>query len=93
VEAALLAEGDELLHDRAELLGLRKRGDDLLVLDQRRAHVGEHRLAMFCGAVELAMNLAVTHWNIPYISVCRDGSSDIMLQVGCLRSPITPWPG
>jgi hypothetical protein len=33
------------------------------------------------------MNLAVTHWNIPYISVCRDGSSDIMLQVGCLRSP------
>ncbi len=42
-ETALLAERDELLDDRAQFLGLGQRGDDLLVLDQRGAHVGEHR--------------------------------------------------
>src|SRR5215208_7069351 len=60
-QPALLAEGDQLLDDRTQFLRLRQRGDDLLVLDQRRAHVGEHRLAMLGGAVELTMNLAVTH--------------------------------
>jgi hypothetical protein len=35
------------------------------VLDQRGAHVGEHRFAMLGGAVELTMNLAVTHFRIP----------------------------
>src|SRR5580704_8226967 len=60
-KAALLAERDQLLHDRAQFLRLRQRGDDLLVLDQRRAHIGEHRLAMLGGAIELPMNLAVTH--------------------------------
>src|SRR5215204_3104669 len=64
-QPALLAEGDQLLDDRAQFLRLRQRGDDLLVLDQRRTHVGEHRLAMLGGAVELTMNLAVTHWSIP----------------------------
>jgi hypothetical protein len=44
------------------------------VLDQRGAHVGEHRAAMLGGAVKLAMNLAVTHLSIP--SIRRDGSSD-----------------
>src|SRR6266545_5158770 len=58
-EPTLLAEGDQLLDDRAQFLRLRQRGDDLLVLDQRRAHVGEHRAAMLGGAVELTMNLAV----------------------------------
>src|SRR5215213_10181696 len=60
-QPTLLAEGDQLLDDRTQFLRLRQRGDDLLVLDQRRAHVGEHRLAMLGGAVELTMNLAVTH--------------------------------
>src|SRR5215475_5851048 len=60
-EPALLAERDELLDDRTQLFGLGQRGDDLLVLDQGCAHVGEHRAAMLGGAVELAMNLAVTH--------------------------------
>ena len=64
-EPALLAERHQLLHDRAQFLRLRQRGDDLLVLDQRGAHVGEHRAAMLGGAVELAMNLAVTHFFIP----------------------------
>jgi hypothetical protein len=30
----------------------------------------------------------VTHGSSPLFN-CRDGSSDIMLQVGCLRSPMT----
>src|SRR6202040_2684683 len=60
-ETALLAERDQLFHDRAQLLRLWQRGDDLLVLDQRRAHIGKHRAPMFGGAIELAMNLAVTH--------------------------------
>src|ERR1700759_4618018 len=60
-EPALLAERHELFDDRAKFLGLGQRGDDLLVLDQRGRHVGEHRAAMLGGAVELAVNLAVTH--------------------------------
>ncbi|MGY3290993.1 hypothetical protein ACVWWP_004060 [Bradyrhizobium sp. LM3.6] len=64
-QPALLAESDQLLDDRAQFLRLRQRRDDLLVLDQRGAHVGEHRAAMLRGAVELAMNLAVTHFSIP----------------------------
>src|SRR5215813_9096578 len=60
-KAALLAERDQLLHDRAQFLGFRQRGDDLLMLDQRRAHVGEHRAPMLGGAIELPMNPAVTH--------------------------------
>ena len=38
-----------------------KRGDDLLMLDERGRHVLEHRLAMLGRAVELAVSLAVTH--------------------------------
>jgi hypothetical protein len=61
VQVAALAEGDELLHHRAKLLGLGQRGGDLLMLDQRRAQIAEHGLAMLRRAVELAVNLAVTH--------------------------------
>mgnify|MGYP007112926935 CR=1 FL=1 len=60
-QSALLAERDELLDDGAQFLGLRQRRDDLLVLDERSRHVGEHRLAVFCRAVELTMNFSVTH--------------------------------
>src|SRR4051794_2644400 len=76
VQVAALAQRDELLHHRAKLLGLGQRGGDLLMLDQRRAHIAEHRLAMLRRAVELAVNLAVTHRIIPSSSLCRDGSSD-----------------
>src|SRR6202022_4165799 len=60
-ETALLAERDQLFHDRAQFLRHQQRGDDLLVLDQRRAHIGKHRAPMLGGAIELAMTLAVTH--------------------------------
>ena len=51
VQVAALAERDELLHDRAQLLRLGQGGGDLLVLDQRGRHVGEHGLAVLrpCG--------------------------------------------
>jgi hypothetical protein len=52
---------NNFLHDRAQFLCLRQRGDDLLVLDQRRAHIGKHRAPVLGGAIELAVNLAVTH--------------------------------
>jgi hypothetical protein len=85
-EAALLAERDQLLDDRPQFLGLRQRGDDLLVLDQRSAHVGEHRFAMLGGAVELPMNLAVTH--VEFLNTCSVATARrTIVQVGCLRSP------
>jgi hypothetical protein len=80
MQVAALAERDELLHHRAKLFGLGQRGGDLLVLDQRRAHVAEHGLAMLRRAVELAVNLAVTHRTIPSSLLCRDGSSDAVLR-------------
>src|SRR5207247_4942326 len=61
MQAAALAERDQLLDDRPQILGLRQRGDDLLVLDQRGRHVGEHGAAMLGRAVELAVDLAVAH--------------------------------
>ena len=46
VQAALLAERDQLLDDRTQVLRLGQRGRDLLVLDQRAGQIDEHRLAM-----------------------------------------------
>src|SRR5262245_46457384 len=61
VQIAALAQRDELFHDRAQILGLRQRGDDLLVLDQRGRHVAEHGAAMLRRAVELAVGVTVAH--------------------------------
>jgi hypothetical protein len=61
VQVAALAERDQLFDDRTQVLGLGQRGDDLLVLDQRRGHVGEHRFAVLGRAVELAVSVSVAH--------------------------------
>ena len=61
VQVAALAERDQLLDDRAKVLGLRQGGGDLLVLDERLGHVGEHRLAMLGGAVEAPLGVSVIH--------------------------------
>src|SRR5262249_39558385 len=61
VQIAALAQGDQLLHDRAEILGLGQRRHDLLVLDERSRHVAEHGAAMLRRAVELAVGVAVAH--------------------------------
>src|SRR5437868_3043687 len=61
VETALLGKCYQLFNDWAQILGLGQRRDDLLMLDQRRRHVGEHGLAMRCRAVETAACKSVTH--------------------------------
>src|SRR5262245_57339895 len=66
VQVAALAERDQFLDDRTQVLRLRQRGHDLLVLDERRRHVGEHGAAMLAGAVELAMGVSVTHARAPH---------------------------
>ena len=65
MQVAALAERDQLLDDRTQVLGLRQGGDDLLVLDQRSRHVGEHGLAVFGRAVEATTTESVTHWLSP----------------------------
>src|SRR6516162_355401 len=66
VQVATLAERDQFLDDRPQVLRLRQRGHDLLVLDERRRHVGEHGAAMLAGAIELAMGVSVTHARTPH---------------------------
>src|SRR5258707_2417261 len=60
------------------------------MLDELRESVGEHGLAMLRRAVELAVNLAVTHRTIPSF-LCRDGSPDAVLRwASCVRPKIMP---
>src|SRR6202035_664495 len=66
MQIAALAERDQLLDDRAQILFLRQRGDDLLVLDERLAHIGKHRLAMFMRAAEAALGVSVIHGVLRY---------------------------
>src|ERR1700720_3553727 len=66
MQIAALAERDQLLDDRAQILCLRQRGDDLLVLDERLAHIGKHRLAMFMRAAEAAFGVSVIHGVLRY---------------------------
>jgi hypothetical protein len=61
VQAALLAERDQLLDDRTQVLRLVQRGRDLLVLDESTGEIHEHRLAMLRRAVELPTAIVVTH--------------------------------
>src|SRR5690606_17915541 len=56
-----LAERDDGLGHAAQLLRLRQRGADGLVLEERDGHVAQHRESMAAGAVELAKPVAVTH--------------------------------
>src|SRR5205823_6279003 len=60
-ETAVLAEGDQPLDDRAQILGFRQGRFDLLVLDERRGEVLEHRLAMGGFAAEAAAVKAMAH--------------------------------
>src|SRR5262249_8432450 len=63
-QSTLFRQRHQLLNDRTQFFRLWQRGDDLFVLDQRGSHIGEHGLAMLCRAVELAVNLAVTHFRL-----------------------------
>src|SRR3984893_12959214 len=66
MQIAALAERGQLLDDGAQILCLRQRGDDLLVLDERLAHIGKHRLAMFMRAAEAALGVSVIHGALRY---------------------------
>src|SRR5271157_102418 len=66
VQVAALAERHQLLDHWTKVLGLRQGGGDLLVLDERLGHVGEHRLTMFGGAVEAPLGVSVIHWLISF---------------------------
>jgi len=61
MQIAALAEGDQLFHDGPQVLRLRQRRGDLLVLDEGLRHVGEHRLAMLMRAVETTLRATVIH--------------------------------
>jgi hypothetical protein len=50
------------------------------VLDQRRAHIGKHRAPMFGGAIELAMNLAVTHGVLSCMNPCHSGRREAAIR-------------
>ena len=64
VQVAALAERHQLLDHRAKVLGLRQGGRDLLVLDERLRHIGEHRLAVLGGAIEAPLGVSVIHWPV-----------------------------
>src|SRR6185295_13007830 len=56
----------QLLDDRAQVLRLRQRGDNLLMLDQRGGEMLEQRGALVRAAAELAVGIAVTHLRTPF---------------------------
>src|SRR5690606_5808727 len=66
VQVALLGEGDQLLDEGTQFLRLRQGGRDLLVLDQRGGHVGEHGLAVADRTAELTIGGAVAHRGLSY---------------------------
>src|SRR6185437_7988053 len=76
MQVAALAERHQLLDDRAQILRLRQRGDDLLMLDQRHGEVGEHRLAMADAAGEAAAFETVAHGSFPSLAVQEATASD-----------------
>src|SRR5215469_9675754 len=62
MQAAALAKRDQLFHHRTQVLRLRQRGNDLLVLDQRSGEIRQHGTAMIRAPVELAVGFGVTHF-------------------------------
>src|SRR5713101_2028314 len=77
MQPAALAERDQPLDDRPQILGLGQRGADLLVLEEGGGEVLEHRLPVGGGAAEAAMAHPMAHY-----SVSRT-----------LASPDPSWPG
>ena len=92
MQPAALAQGHQLLDDRAQVLGLRQRGDDLLVLDQRGDHIAEHGAAMFRRAVELAMDFPVAHGSSPYLFLVITGLVPVIPLRRVVHSS-SRWPG
>mmetsp|Transcript_23357 Transcript_23357/g.55455 ORF Transcript_23357/g.55455 Transcript_23357/m.55455 type:complete len:213 (+) Transcript_23357:151-789(+) len=68
-QRGLLRQGDQGLNDAAQFLGLGDRGLDRFVLQQRNAHIAQHRSAVGAGAVEFAEAVTVTHGAFPFTSL------------------------
>src|SRR5262245_32839780 len=68
MQVAALRKRRQLLDDRTQVLRLRQRGDDLLVLDQRGSQMLEQRDALIGASVELAVGNPVTHRVFPTLS-------------------------
>jgi hypothetical protein len=87
MQPAALAERDELLHHRPQILRLRQRGDDLLVLDQRCGKVRQHGTAVIRTPVEFAMGFGVTHFRLlrRQVSDIRCQKSGIRVQPSVIR--------
>ena len=58
---AALGDGDQPLDERPQLLGLRHRGHDALVPQQRLGLVAQQRHAVLGGPAELSMCKSVSH--------------------------------
>src|SRR4029079_3589620 len=71
MQVAALAERDQLLDDRPQILRLRQCRDDLLVLDKRRREVREHRLAVANAAAEPATGKSMAHRTSPSVPCAR----------------------
>ena len=97
-EAAMLAERDQPLDERAQILGLWQGRPDLLVLDQRGGEVLEHRLAVGGFAAEAPAAKTMAHgilnrarrgaWPIPRCS--RAASSGFPCRDGAPSGPAPP---
>src|SRR5690606_35152908 len=68
VQIASLAQGDQLLDDRPQLLCLRQSRHNLLVFDKGCRHIGKHRLAMARSAIQLAAGITMAHSPSPSIN-------------------------
>src|SRR5207245_9628732 len=84
VQVAAAGQGDEPLGERPQLLGLRLRGDNPVVLEEAGREVIERRLAVARRARELAVLGAVPHYSSPPSLGCATGGVHSFL---VLRSP------
>ncbi len=66
VQVAALGQGDQLFDERTQFLGLGQGGDDLLVLDQRGRHVGEHGGAVSGRTAQFTVSFTVTHCGLSW---------------------------
>ena len=61
VQVALLRQRDVLVHHPPQVFRLGQRRDDLLMLDERCDHVGEHRLTVATVTAKAPAELTVSH--------------------------------
>src|SRR5258708_19626331 len=81
------AEGDEALDQWTELLGLRQRGDDALLIDQRSELVAKQGGAMSGRPAQLAVDHSMSHVSITSLVVSR---ADCYSRISAPPPPLIP---